>query len=186
MTSELHSQIDAFQEKYDYDMAYAREVAAVDPKLYMQFFEATQLAQFDGGLPKDAHWAVGALAVMAGDCGPCLQLSVQLGEEAGVSEEVMRAVLAGDFEALSGDTRLCAEFAQALLKRTSALPELRQQVIARLGKAGAIAVAYALIASSMYPTLKYAIGHGHTCSPVLLSGRRVPVENSVVRLAGVD
>jgi hypothetical protein len=181
MNEQIHSQIDAFQDKYDYDMDYARQVVAVDPELYARFFQATQLAGYEGGIGRAAHWAVRALGTMAGDCGPCLQLSVQMGEEQGVDKEVMRAVLGGELGLLSGDTRLCAEFAQALLRRSPTLPELREKVVTRLGNQAAIAIAFALIVSNMYPTLKYALGHGHTCSPVSLAGERVAVDRSVAR-----
>jgi hypothetical protein len=36
-----------------------------------------------------------------------------------------------------------------------------------------VAIAYALIASYMYPTLKYALGHGHGCTRIEVGSRTV-------------
>lgn len=173
MKDEILGQIAAFQEKYDYSMDYAREVVELDPKLYVDFHQATQLGKYTGGLSAEAHFAVRLMGTMAGDCGPCVQLGVKMAREAGVDDGALEAVLVQDDERLSDDTALCVRFARSLLRRDAELEQYREQVVARFGKQGAVAIAYALIASYMYPTLKYALGQGQGCTRISVGKRTV-------------
>jgi hypothetical protein len=175
---EVLRQIAAFQEKYDYSMDYAREVAELDPQLYVDFYHATQLGKYTGGLSREAHFAVRLLGTMAGDCGPCVQLGVKMASEAGVDEGAIEAVLLQDDERLAPETALCVRFARSLLRRDAELEEHREQVTARFGKQGAVAIAYALIASYMYPTLKYALGQGHGCTRISVVKRAVTAQRA--------
>ncbi len=181
MKDEVLRQIAAFQDKYDFSMNYAREVVELDPQLYLDFFQATQLGRYTGGLSPEAHFAVHLLGTMAGDCGPCVQLGVQLASEAGVGADVIEAVLLQNDAGLEPDTALCVRFARSLLRRDAELEEHRERVIARFGKKGAVAIAYALITSYMYPTLKYAIGHGQSCSRITVGQRTVSAQTSQLR-----
>jgi hypothetical protein len=47
---------------------------------------------------------------------------------------------------------------------------LRDEIVRRWGKAGLVDIAMALTTARMYPTLKYALGHGKTCSRVTVGG----------------
>ena len=180
MTDALHHQINAFEAEFDYPMDYARAVVAVDPALYQQFYQATQLGDYQGGLSPDVGFIVKLLGVMAGDCGTCVQLGVKMAIQAGITDDIIRATLEGRLDQLPEDLRVCASFARALLARGEDLPQRRDALVARHGDAGAIAIAFGVIASSMYPTLKYALGHGHQCSLIVVGGERVKVERSCV------
>ncbi len=184
MKDEVLSQIAAFEDKYDYSMNYAREVVDLDPKLYVDFYNATQLGKYTGGLTPEAHFAVRLMGTMAGDCGPCVQLGVQMAGEAGVDEGALEAVLLQDDARLAPDTALCVRFARSLLRRDAELEQHREQVTARFGKEGAVAIAYALIASYMYPTLKYALGQGHGCTRIAVGQRTVTAQRA--RLSPVE
>lgn len=180
MKDEVLRQIAAFQQKYDYSMDYAREVAEIDPQLYLDFYQATQLGKYTGGLSPEAHFAARLMGTMAGDCGPCVQLGVQMAREAGVDDRAIEAVLTQKDEALSSDTALCVRFARSLLHRDAELQQNREQVLARFGKEGVVAIAYALIASYMYPTLKYALGHGHGCTRIDVGSRNVIAQRALL------
>jgi hypothetical protein len=36
-----------------------------------------------------------------------------------------------------------------------------------------IALAFAMMAAQMYPMLKYALGHGHACTRVVVEGKTI-------------
>lgn len=180
MKDEILQQIAAFQEKYDYSMDYACEVIDLDPQLYVDFYQATQLGKYTGGLSSEAHFAVRLMGTMAGDCGPCVQLGVKMAREAGVDDGAIEAVLLQEDERLLPETALCVRFARSLLRRDAELEQHREQVTARFGKKGAVAIAYALIASYMYPTLKYALGQGHGCTRISVGKRTVTAQRAVL------
>ena len=52
----------------------------------------------------------------------------------------------------------------------AACDPLRDEVVRRWGQKGLVALSMALTSARMYPTLKYAMGHGKACSKVVVGG----------------
>jgi hypothetical protein len=42
-----------------------------------------------------------------------------------------------------------------------------------------ISLAFAMVASRVYPTVKYAMGHGKTCSRVVVAGTPITFDHAV-------
>jgi hypothetical protein len=95
--------------------------------------------------------------------------------KAGVDPQVLRAILAGDEAAMGDDAALAYRFARASLeRRLEEADALREDVVRRWGRKGLVAVALALTTARMYPTVKYALGHGKSCSRVMVAGVAAP------------
>jgi hypothetical protein len=77
-----------------------------------------------------------------------------------------------------GETaRLGYDFARASLdRRLEAADTLRDEIARRFGERAVAAVALTIMTSRMYPTLKYALGYGKTCSKVTVAGEAVRFE----------
>ena len=173
----IERQLNAFEKEWNYSLDYAREILDLGVMVLKRFQDAQAIGSYRAGISEHAHMGVKLLGVMAGDCGPCVQLMVDMGERAGVPQEALAAIVRGELEALSEDMRLPAEFTRSLLARDAQLPELRERMRERYGPEGLVTVAYAVINASMYPTLKYALGHGHACAKIELGDRRlIPVD----------
>jgi hypothetical protein len=54
-------------------------------------------------------------------------------------------------------------------------------LVRRFGKRGLIALAFAMLAGRTYPTVKYALGHGHACMRLTIGGETRPVLRDVTR-----
>jgi len=52
---------------------------------------------------------------------------------------------------------------------------LRGEIVARWGGPAAITLAFAITAGRIYPTVKYALGHGHACRRVRVGGADIAV-----------
>ncbi len=167
----LRRKLDAFEREYDYDMSYARELLELGPSVLLRFQQATKLGEYRE-VPLPVWFAASILSVRAGDCGPCTQLVVDMATRAGVPEQQLSALLNGQFESLPADVRLVAEFTRSVIERRSD-PQLREQVIARFGRKGLTSIAFAIVAASLYPTLKYALGHGEACSVIRLGDKNL-------------
>ena len=125
--------------------------------------------------PAAALAAAGLVGTLAEDCGPCTQISVELATRAGVKPAVLRAILAGDEVGMGEAAALAYRFARASLARDmAACDPLRDEVVRRWGQKGLVALALALTTARMYPTMKYAMGHGKTCSRVVVAGEAAP------------
>jgi hypothetical protein len=168
-------QIDAFEKAYDYDMSYVRELLETDLAAARLFLGAAKLGRYRKGAPVEAWYAAKLVAVMAEDCGPCTQLGIKMAEKSGVASATLRAIVTHDVAALPEPVALAYRFAEATLKHDPAADELREQIVARWGKKALVSLGFAITAARLYPTLKYALGHGQACMRVTVGGAPVPV-----------
>jgi hypothetical protein len=166
----LKRTIDKMERRYAYDASYMREVLDVSPWTFLKFGVVTTLGR-GRRAPAAALAAAGLAGTLAEDCGPCTQISVDLAAEHGVPPAVLRGILAGDETAMGETAALAWRFARASLARDMAVCDpLRDEIVRRWGRGGVVDIAMALTTARMYPTLKYAMGHGKACSKVIVAG----------------
>lgn len=169
----LARQLAAFEKQWGYDAGYTKEMLEADPLAALMFMIATGVLGRRKGAPKAAHYAVALVAVMAEDCGPCSQLGVDMAIADGVDPAILRAVAERDYAAMPDDVVLVVRFAEASLAHSLAADEPREEIIRRWGRKGLASLALAMTTSRMYPTVKYALGHGRACTR-LSFGREAP------------
>lgn len=165
----IRRKIDAFEDEFLYDMDYARDLLDTSLGAMILFHKATGMRDYREDLPKDAWYAAKLVATRAEDCGPCTQLVATMAERDGQSPEMIRAVLSNQWDDLPGDIRLVVELSQAILRRDPLADSLRERAVERFGRRAVVTIALAIISSRLYPTLKYALGYGQTCSVVHLA-----------------
>jgi len=167
--------LDRFERQWNYDASYMRDVLAVSPASFLKFMLGTQAAN-RAAAPAEAIAAAGLFGTLAEDCGPCTQIGVDMSTAQGLDPGVLRAILAGDEVAMGETAALAYRFARASLARDmAACDPLRDEIVRRWGEKALVAISLTLMASRMYPTLKYALGHGKTCSKVVVAGVAAPV-----------
>ena len=172
--------LDRFERQWGYDASYMRQVLAVSPWSFLKFMLGTQAAD-RAAAPAEAVVAASLAGVLAEDCGPCAQIGVDMASAAGMDPQVLRAILAGDEEAMGETAALGWRFARASLARDMATCDpLRDEIVRRWGERALVAIGLSLTAARMYPTLKYALGHGKACSKVVVAGVATPVAPKVV------
>jgi len=164
----MRKRIDRFEREWNYDASYMRDLIEASPRAAWLFARATALGKFRRDVPLEAWFAAGITAVRQEDCGPCTQLGVAMAERAGVSPQVLRAVLADNPEAMPPDVALVWRFTRATLAHDPAADEYREEIVKRWGRRALISLAFAITASRIYPTVKYALGHGKACSRVIV------------------
>jgi hypothetical protein len=169
----IRRKIDAFENEFSYDMEYARDLLDTSLEAMMLFHKVTGLRDYRRDLPKDAWHAAKLVATRAEDCGPCVQLVATIAERDGQSPQMIAAVLGGQLDDLSDDVRLSVDFTRAVLARDPKADVLRGEVLDRFGRLGLVSIAFAILSSRFYPTLKYALGYGHACSVVHVAGTPV-------------
>jgi hypothetical protein len=177
----LRKAIDKFGRQWSYDASYMRDIIDASPRAAWLFSRAVALGQFRRDIPIEPWFAAGITAVRSEDCGPCTQLGVSMAERAGVSPAVLRALLADDPGAMPPDVALVWKFTRATLAHDPAADEYRTAIVKRWGRLALVSVAFSITAARIYPTVKYALGHGKACmrivvdgTPVLLDHGRVP------------
>lgn len=171
--------LSAFEKAFDYDASYMRELFATSPRAAMRVARLDDLTSFRRGVPVDVWYAAKLVAGLHGDCGPCAQLGVNMALASGVAPETVRHVVSGAWEELPEDVRLSVRFARAVMARSIDADEHRQRLEARFGKIGVVSLAFGMVGTLAYPTLKYALGHGHACHALSVSG--VVVQSAKVK-----
>ncbi len=179
-----HSRLRAFEKDFGYDAGYMHELVEADVGAVMKFMKVQAISGYRKNVPEDVWYAAKITGAMHEDCGPCTQLAVTMAERANVSTTTLRAIAARDDSALPEDVRLGVEFSRAVLARDARADKLREEIVRRWGFLGLVSIAFTLIGARVYPTLKYALGHGHACTRLHVAGEPIPVrkENLVNRV----
>jgi len=165
--------LDRFEATFNYDASYMRHVLRVSPPSLLKFSLGSQAADRKAA-PMAALFAAGLVGTLSEDCGPCVQVGVDIAAAQGLDPAVIRAVIAGDLDGMGETASLAYRFAQASLARDmTACDPLRDEIVRRWGDAALVAIGLTLTASRMYPTLKYALGYGKSCSRVQVGGETV-------------
>jgi len=179
----LRRKIAAFERAWNYDATYMHEVLDADPRALIAFGKAMGVSQYHKDVPLAAYYAAKIVGTMTEDCGPCTQLAVDMAERAGVDAAALRALVVRDSAAMPDDMALAARFADASLRQAPEADALRAEVARRWGKRGLVSLGFALTAARIFPTLKYALGHGRACRRVTVGGESKPVLAAVSRAA---
>jgi hypothetical protein len=175
--------IDKFERTWSYDAGYLRDVLDADPRALMAFGKMTGIGAYRKDVPPAVYCAAGIVAVMSEDCGPCTQLAIDMAQRAGVDPAILRAVVARDLKGMPDDVALAVRFAEASLRHAPEADDLRTEVVRRFGKRGLVSLAFAITAARLYPTLKYALGHGRACTRVTVGGETRPVRRELDKTA---
>jgi hypothetical protein len=176
----LGKAIDRFERDWNYDAGYMRDIIDASPRAAWLFSRVTALGQFRRDLPIEPWFAAGITAVRHEDCGPCTQLAVTMAERAGVSPAVLRTVLSDNPDAMPPDVALAWKFTRATLAHDAAADDYREEIVKRWGRRALVSLAFAITAARIYPTVKYALGHGKACVRVVVGGTPVTFDHGRV------
>ena len=162
------SELQAFSAHYDYDVSYLEQILETAPEAYEGFMALTELARQRQAVPPQAFYAAKLLGALEEDCGPCIQLVVDMAREAGIAPAQIASVVTRDPEAMTPDTLLGFWFAESLLGRSPEADSAREAVRSRWGTAGVIDLTLGLQIGRIFPMVKTGLGFGKTCQRIKL------------------
>jgi hypothetical protein len=176
----LHRAIRGFERQWNYDAAYLHEIIDIDPRAAWMFQRAAGLGKYRKDAPIEALATAGITAVKNEDCGPCTQLAVAMAEKAGVDAEALRAVLAENPVMMPPNVALAWRFTRATLDHDPLADEYRDEIIRLWGRRAVVSLTYAIVTARMYPTVKYAMGHGKACTRIVVDGTAIAFEKPLL------
>jgi hypothetical protein len=179
----LRRWLDKFERTWNYDASYMRDVLDADPRALLLFSKVVRMSNYHKDVPLAASFAAGILGTMTEDCGPCTQLGIDMAQRYGVDPAILRAIVARDVNAMPYDVALAYRFTEATLARAPEADDLREEVLRRFGKRGLVSLSFSLTAARIYPTLKYALGHGKACTRLTVAGETRPVLHAMTKAA---
>jgi hypothetical protein len=87
-----------------------------------------------------------------------------------VDPKVLRAVLTENPNLMPSDVALAWRFTRATLDHDPSADQYRDEIVKRWGPRAVVSLAFAMVAARMYPTVKYAMGHGKACTRIVVDG----------------
>lgn len=167
----IRRKLDSEEKKLGVSVDYLRHVVDVSPVAFVRFASIMPFANSRKVLPKEAWFVAQIVALQNEDCGPCLQITVNLARQAGVSPELLKAALDGNVDALSEDLANVYRFTQGVVHNTGEGDSLRETLRHRYTERGLIELSYAVAAARIFPTVKRVLGYAQSCSltPVQVS-----------------
>ena len=175
----LRRTIQSFERKWNYDASYLKEIVDLSPLAALKFSLATSLGSYRRDVPPAALFAAGITAVRSEDCGPCTQLGITMAEQQGVRPDILRALLKDDVAAMPEEVALAWRFTRATLAHDAAADDYRDEIVRRWGPRAVVTLAFAITTARMYPTVKYAMGHGKICSRVVVNGAPLAIDRAL-------
>lgn len=176
----LHRAVRGFERQWDYDASYLHEMVNIDPRAAWMFQRAAGLGKYRRNAPVEALATAGITAVKNEDCGPCTQLAVAMAERAGVDPRALRAVLTESPAQMPPNVALAWRFTRATLDHDPLADEYRDEIIRLWGNRAVMSLAFAIVTARMYPTVKYAMGHGKACTRVVVDGAPIAFDKPVM------
>ena len=165
----------AASKRYGYDTSYLDYMLRESPAAFFKFAPLVKAAAHREVVPIEASFAAKITGAMAEDCGPCVQLTIDMALAAGMAKDQIEAVVRRDTRAMTASTRLGFQFAEAVASHAANTEEQRDAVRTRWGKKGVIDLAMALQMGRLFPMLKAALGYARECRRVTVEGQHVDV-----------
>lgn len=170
----LHKVIDRSMRSYGYDATYMHEMLDTSMSALLKFMFAQGVNLHRKGISLDAWSAARLVAIQHEDCGPCAQLVVNMATASGVKPELLRAIIARDWQCLPEEVALTMRFTDAILAHEPC-DELRDRLRQLFGDHGIVSLALAISQTRTYPAIKRVMGHAHACERLQVEDQFVAV-----------
>ncbi len=168
----------AFGALFNYDTEYLVGMIDADTEAGFALAGLSKATRYKADAPLAAWYAAKIVSAMSEDCGPCVQLAVDMASRARVAPDDLRAIVAGNLARMSPEVLIGYRFAKAVLAREPEVDVLRDEIVRRWGRKALNAIALCTVAGRTFPRLRFALGHGESCQAIEVGGIRI-APNSV-------
>lgn len=148
---------------------YQRDMATASPGSALRLQEIGRLIRENQSVPEPVAMMAALGAVMAEDCGDCVQIYVNLALNAGVDKAIVKAALGNHLTDIPTDLKLGFCFGRVVSENDPMLLEKGAALEARFGRKALVDLALVIAMARFYPTVKRALGHSRTCAEAKVS-----------------
>ncbi len=171
----LKSGFRKFGRRFNYDTTYMSDIADESVSAALRLSMMPLVSQYSGSRSARGVWAGALLASsLDGDCGPCVQLTIDMALSAGVPGDLLALCVEG-WPEKAGDVGLGFSFALAAINDHPDLETYRAEIENRYGRLAVTAASYAAASGRFYPVMKRGVGVGATCQKVVIDAKPVEV-----------
>lgn len=159
---EIRSALLAYSDKYGYEVDYMLHILHDHPEAFAAFNAVIPLANCRQEAPLDVFFVAKLAGFQQSDCGACLQLSIRLALEAGVSRAIVEGVIKGS-PTLPPELEEVRRFVRSLDDYSAETNALRESIRQRYGERTLIEIALVVTAAQLFPRVKRALGYFESC-----------------------
>ncbi len=174
------STIDRLETQTGEKADYLRDVVHQSPLAFAKFLLAMPMANHCRTLrdPQGrAAWHLARLiATRHEDCGPCVQIVVDMALAEGVDAGLLHQALGGSFESLPEPLHEVCALAKAVVTSAPDAAFHADRVAERFGRGALVDLGFAIIGGRLFPTLKRTLGHARSCSTVRIEDTEIRVD----------
>ncbi len=140
---------------------YVRKIAQTNFGLLLRYNKVFGFLDPRKHLPASAYHAARLRGALAADCGTCVEAEINLALQAGLSKDLVKAILNGT---LDGPLHAVVALTDAVVAAKEDAPEARAEILQAYGEAGLIELSYAMNGAALLPGIKRAMGYATTCN----------------------
>lgn len=153
----------------DVEMDFAYRLRDISPSRLFRFSFIKIVEGPRQHTPANVYHAAGLAAAMVEDCGPCVQIHVNLGSKDGVSERTLQGLVQRRLDVVEADAALGFRYGEAVARGEDA-SDCRDAIIAQWGEKALIELAFVVATARFYPAIKRGMGYAHACEKVKVGG----------------
>jgi len=164
-TTEYRQMIDDFENHYNYDSTYMRELLESSSEGFAKFANFLPLSSHREKLTAEDYWIVKLAAMQIEDCGDCLQLNVRMALESGVAKPLIEAAIKGG-STLPDALKDVYDYARHVASNDIIDLELVDRIATRYDKGALLEFGLCIATAKVFPTIKRTLGYTRSCSMV--------------------
>ena len=161
----------------DVNMDYAWHLRDVAPSRLWRFSLIKTVEGPRRITPPGVWHAAGLAAAMVEDCGPCVQIHVNLAQKDKVDARILSALVQKRLDDVPADIALGFRFGDAVARGVPAT-DLREQIRAAWGDRGVAELAFTIATARFYPAVKRGLGYAEACERVIVGGETLPATHA--------
>jgi alkylhydroperoxidase/carboxymuconolactone decarboxylase family protein YurZ len=143
---------------------YQRDMAVASPGSVLRLQEIGRIIRENQSVPESVAMMAALGAVMAEDCGDCVQIYVNLALKAGVDKTIVKAALENHLTEMPTDLKLGFCFGRVVSENDPMLLEKGAALEAKFGRKALVDLSLVIAMARFYPTVKRALGHSRSCA----------------------
>jgi len=162
------SKLDAAEKDLGESIEYARHILRTSLRLFFKFAKFMSFAQHRKVCAVGPYHVACIVSSRENDCGPCVQIALNMARKDGVSADHLQAVIDRRVDELPEELADAYRFAEAVCTSNGDEDYLRDRIRERAGEEALIELAFGIAAAGVFPTVKRALGYATSCSRVAL------------------
>jgi hypothetical protein len=179
----LRRKLDTEEKKLGESMDYLRHIVDVSPGAFLRFASIMPFANCRRLLPKEAWFSAQIITLQHEDCGPCLQIAVNVARQQGVSTDLIQVVLDRRYGDLPDEIADVCAFAKSVVEGGDE-ETLRDKIRTRYGNGALIELSFAIASARIPPTVKRVLGYAKSCRVVEIHTSSNESANKAVNSSG--